>query len=289
MNKFNSAFDTFLMSDGYKIPCVGYGTFQTPDADAEALVTFALQNGYRHIDTASGYANESGVGNGIRASGVSRSEIFVTTKHWVVDRGYKKTVEAGEKSLKTLGLDYIDLYLIHWPCVKKSSPDWAEINADTWRGFEELQRRGLVRSLGVSNFEQEHLEALNKTATSKPVVNQIEFHPGYAQLDLVDYCQKNGILVEAWSPLGCGRLINNEMLVNMAAKYHVGSAAVCIRYALQHGVLPLPKSAHSDRIIANRNVFDFVISDEDMALLDAMPKTGESGWYPEDSPADAYV
>ena len=283
-----SVTDTIKMSNGIEIPCVGYGTWQTPDETAKQCVKTALELGYRHIDTASAYGNEVGVGEGIKASGVKREDIFLTTKHWVSERGYDKTIAAAEASLKALGTDYLDLYLIHWPCVEKISPDWKEINADTWRGFEKLYKDGKIRAIGVSNFQPKHLEALNSMVEIKPMVNQIEFHPGYAQLDNVEYCQKNGMLVEAWSPIGCGRMLTDERIVKLAEKYGVTPAKICIRYAVQHGVVPLPKSVTPSRIADNMKVFDFEISAVDMKMIDAFPLAGESGFYPEDAPAEGY-
>lgn len=197
--------DTHRLSNGVEIPILGFGTWQTPDGDtARDCVKAALDAGYRHIDTAWVYGNEISVGEGIRASGVNRGDIFLTTKHWVTERGYEKTKAAIDVSLKNLGVDYLDLYLIHWPCVAKISPDWKEINASTWRGFEEAYRAGKIRALGVSNFEPLHLDALLETAEVAPCVNQIEFHPGYTQPENVKRCRELGIAVEAWSPLGCG-------------------------------------------------------------------------------------
>lgn len=284
-----NAQDKVIMSDGRGIPCIGYGTWQTPDGEtAKNCVKYALEAGYRHIDTAACYGNEVGVGEGIRASGVARGDIFLTTKHWVTERGYEKTIAAAEASMKALGVDYLDLYLIHWPCVARVSENWREINADTWRGFEKLYRDGKILSLGVSNFEPHHLAALDCFAEVKPVVNQIEFHPGYNQLTNVKYCQEIGMTVEAWSPLGCGKVLGDERIGAIAAKYGVSTAKLCIRYALQHGVVPLPKSVTPERISDNLNVFDFTISPEDMRELDALPSVGESGFHPDDAPAESY-
>lgn len=275
-----------LLSNGVKMPCVGFGTWQTPSGDvARDSVKKALEVGYRHIDTAAAYYNEESVGEGIRLSGVRREEIFITTKHWTSDRGFKQTVSAAEKSLKALGLDYLDLYLIHWPAVKKFSAAWAEINAETWRGFEKLYKDGKVRAIGVSNFLPEHLEALRAGADIMPMVDQIEFHPGYIQKDAVDYCRRNEILVEAWSPLGCGRLLADPLVGRIAAAHGKSPAQTCVRYAMQHDVVPLPKSVHDERIAANADVFDFELTDDEMNELDGMPKTGFSGYHPEDAPA----
>lgn len=278
--------DTYTLSNGVKIPAVGYGTWQTPNDVTAMHVKTALDIGYRHIDTAWGYDNESGVGEGIRASGVRREDIFLTTKHWVTFRGYQNTINAVEDSLKRLGLDYIDLYLVHWPCVEASRSDWQEINADTWRGFERMYKDGKLRAIGVSNYEKKHLEALEKTAEVMPMVNQLEFHPGFLQLDNVRYNQEKGILVEAWSPLGSGAVLRDETLTRLAAKYGKSVAQLCIRFALEYDVLPLPKSTNAERIAQNADVFDFEISAEDKCVIEAMPLLGYSGFVPEEAPAD---
>ncbi len=269
------------------MPCVGYGTWQTPSGDvARDSVKAALELGYRHVDTASAYENEESVGEGIRLSGVRREDIFLTTKQWTSARGYEQTIAAAERSLKALGTDYLDLYLIHWPAVKKGSPDWADLNAETWRGFEKLYRDGKVRAIGVSNFLIEQLEVLKARAEVMPMVDQIEFHPGYVQKETVDYCQANGIQVEAWSPLGCGRVLSDPLVAKIGAAHGKSSAQTCVRYAMQHGVVPLPKSVHADRIASNAQVFDFTLTDAEMASIDSMPETGYSGYHPDDAPAN---
>lgn len=278
--------DTYTLSNGVKIPAIGYGTWQTPNDVTAECVKNALAAGYRHVDTAWGYDNEIGVGDGVRASGVKREDIFITSKHWVTFRGYQKTIDAVEDSLKRLGMDYIDLYLVHWPCVELSNPAWEEINADTWRGFEKMYKDGKLRSIGVSNYEQKHIEALAKNAEVMPMVNQLEFHPGYLQFDNVRYNQSKGILVEAWSPLGSGAVLKDETLAGIAAKYNKSVAQLCIRFALENGVLPLPKSTNPERAAQNAEVFDFELSAEDKAAIEAMPQLGYSGFTPEEAPAD---
>lgn len=282
--------DTFVLANGVEIPCIGYGTWQTPSGDvARDSVKAALDAGYRHIDTAFAYGNEADVGEGIKASGVNRKDIFLTTKHWITERGYEKTVATIDASLKNLDVDYLDLYLVHWPCVEKVSPNWKEINAETWRGFEKAYKEGKIRALGVSNYQQKHLEALDEFATVKPVVNQIEFHPGYTQIDNVRYCQNRGMLVQAWSPLGNGAVLKDETLAAIAAKYGRSVAQICIRFALQNDVLPLPKSVTPSRIAENARVFDFELAEDDVKTLMEMPMLGFSGYYPEEAPADALV
>ena len=274
------------LANGVKIPCIGYGTWQTPGGDvARDSVKKALELGYRHVDTATVYGNEASVGEGIRLSGVKREDVFLTTKQWTNERGFENTVAAAERALKTLGVDYLDLYLVHWPAVEKLSPDWAAINAETWRGFEKLYKDGKVRAIGVSNFMPAQLAALKECAEVQPMVDQVEFHPGYIQRNVLDYCRENGIVVEAWSPLGSGRLLADPLVNEIGAAHGKSAAQTCVRYALQHGIVPLPKSVTPERIAANADVFDFALTDAEMAALDAMPETGYSGYHPDDAPA----
>lgn len=283
----NNITDCFVLSNGVKVPCLGFGTYLTPKEQTKASVASALKNGYRHIDTALAYGNEEPVGEAIRESGISRQEIFVTTKHWVLDRGYKQTLEAIDRSLKNLNLDYLDLYLIHWPCVEKVSPNWAEINGETWRGFEEAYRAGKIRALGVSNFQKKHIDALDQLASVKPMVNQIEYHPGYLQQDVADYSKLYGMLVQAFSPLALGAVFENETMKKLAKKYEKTIAQMTLRFVLQKGVNPLTKSVNEARIIENAQIFDFRIEQEDMVLIENLPEMGFTGWRPEDAPADA--
>lgn len=278
----------FTLANGVKIPAIGYGTWKTPhDGTTKDCVKKALAAGYRHIDTAFAYGNEDEVGAAIAESGIPREEIFVTTKHWVTDRGYEETIAAVEKSLSLLGLDYIDLYLVHWPCVESVDPNWKEINAETWRGFEAMYKAGKIRAIGVSNYEAKHLTALFETCEIKPMVNQLEFHPGYTQMENIKWNQDQGILVEAWSPLGSGAVLADPALNAMAEKYGKSVAQLCVKFALQNDILPLPKSTNADRMVKNAEVYDFEIADDDMAALFAMPTLGFSGFLPEEGPADA--
>lgn len=273
--------DTFHLNNGYEIPCVGFGTWQTPDGETAVMaVSEAIRAGYRHIDTAACYGNEVGLGQAIKKSGIEREKLFVTSKVWNTERGYEKTIAAFEKTLANLGLDYLDLYLIHWPASSSQYDNWEEINLETWKAMTELYEAGRIKSIGVSNFMPHHLEALMKTEVP-PMVNQIEYHPGLTQAETVDYCKKHGILVEAWSPLGTGRMLNNEMLKSIAAKYEKSVAQLCIRWCLQNRVLPLPKSITPSRIMENTDVFDFEIMAEDMRSINDMPYFGGSGLHPD--------
>ena len=274
------------LSNGISIPEIGFGTWQTPDGKTAAdCVKYALSVGYRHIDTAACYGNEKGVGEGIKAAIdegiVKREDVFLTSKLWNTERGYDKTLRAFEQTMSDLGTDYIDLYLIHWPASSHRFADWEEINLATWKAMTELYKSGRIRAIGVSNFEPHHLNALMQTEV-KPMVNQIEYHPGCLQKEIVEYCRENGILVEAWSPLGSGRVLGDERLKKIAAKYGKSVAQICIRFALQNGILPLPKSVTESRIDENFNVWDFNISEEDINEINSMGEFGGSGLNPDE-------
>lgn len=279
---FKNLQDTYTLANDVQIPCIGFGTWQTPDGEtAINSVKAALKAGYRHIDTAACYGNEASVGQAIKESGVPREEIFVTSKVWNTERGYEKTLAAFETTMAKLDLDYVDLYLIHWPAAANQFENWKEINAQTWRALEELYIKGKVKAIGVSNFLPHHLEALLEGVKVVPMVNQIEYHPGFMQAESVAFCKVHNILVEAWSPLGTGNVLNNETLIMMAQKYSKTVAQICIRWVLQHGLLPLPKSITESRIIENTEVFDFEIKEEDMAIIDAIPFCGGAGINPD--------
>lgn len=272
--------DSFTLINGVQLPAVGFGTYLTSERD-DGTVTAALAAGYRHFDTASFYGTEQALGDALQFSGIARSELFLTSKLWKTEMGYESALAAFERSLQKLQTDYLDLYLIHWPRTDDLSAEWQQLDRDTWRALEDLYRAGRVRAIGVSNFLPHHLRNLMESAEIMPMVNQIEFHPGYPQTYTVEFCRQNHILPEAWSPLGRTRVLQDERLAAIAANYHKSVAQVCIRFALQCGVLPLPKSSSPERMAANLDVFDFCISDQDMDRILTFPQFGWSGLHPD--------
>jgi diketogulonate reductase-like aldo/keto reductase len=260
--------DGYKLSNGVEIPCIGFGTWQTPNGDvAVSSVLSALEAGYRHIDTAQMYGNEESVGIAVKKSGIDRSDIFITTKLSNSVRGYRQTLDAVEQSLKKLDTAYIDLFLIHWPNPVKFRDRWQEANAETWRALEDLYDAGRIRSIGISNFRPHHIEELMKTAKIAPMVNQIRLCPGDTQDEVVDYCRARGMLLEAYSPLGVGKIFEVPEMRKLAEKYGKSVAQICIRWSLQRGYLPLPKSVTPSRIRENTEVFDFELSPEDVRLI----------------------
>ena len=268
------------LRNGVEMQGVGFGTWKSKDGQAAYdSVIEAIKAGYRHIDTATLYKNEASVGKAVNECGLKREEIFVTSKVWNRSRGYDKTMAAFEKTLEVMGLDYLDLYLIHWPAIPALFEDWNDINLSTWKALTELYKAGKIKAIGTANFFPQHLESLMQTEV-QPMINQIEYHPGYTQDEVVKYCQENGIVVQGWSPLGNGAVLNDEFLAGIAAKYNKSVAQICLRFAVQNGIVPLPKSVTPARIASNLDIYNFEISEEDMKAIAAMPETGFSGWNP---------
>jgi len=267
----------FQLSNGVVLPPVGFGTYKSKNGEeAFSAVLKALECGYRLIDTAELYANEESVGKAVRASGIPRSEVMITSKVWNINRGYDNTMRAFEKSLKTLGTDYLDLYLIHWPANAVQFHEPHKVNLDTYKALISLYEQGIVKAIGVSNFKPHHLEPLMYTNV-KPMVNQIEFHPGFMQKETVKFCRDNDIVTEAWSPMARGEIFNYPTINALSKKYNCTPAQLCVRWCLQHGVLPLPKSVTAERIKSNKYIFFFDISEADISLIDSMPFCGGSG------------
>jgi len=268
----------FILPNKTVIPKIGFGTWKLINDDSTIeVIKNAIQCGYRHFDTAYAYGNEIVVGKGLKAAKIDRKELFITGKLWNDDRGYENIINACKRTIANLDCEYLDLYLIHWPASPALYKNWVEINNDTWKAFEDLYEQGLVKAIGVCNFKKHHLEALIKSAKVLPMVNQIEFHPGNPQKETVEYCHKNNIIVEAWSPIGSGKMLKNQFLNEMAQKYNKSVAQLCIKYCLQSHVLPLPKSKTLDHMKENLMVEDFEITENDMELIANLPYIGGSG------------
>ena len=260
--------DCYTLANGVKITCIGFGTWQTPNGEgAVSSVLSALEAGYRHIDTAQGYGNEESVGIAVKQSGIDRKELFLTSKLTNSEHGYEKTLAAFETTLEKLGTDYLDLFLIHWPNPIAFRDHWQEANAGTWKAFEELYRSKRIRAIGISNFRPRHMEELSRTAEIAPMVNQIRLCPGDTQDEVVEYCRTHNILLEAYSPLGVGKIFEVPEMKALAEKYQKSIAQICIRWSLQRGYLPLPKSVTPSRIRENTQVFDFELDSSDVQLI----------------------
>lgn len=269
--------DTCVLSNGVIIPSIGFGTYKSKNGEeAFNSVAEAIHCGYRLIDTAELYANEESIGKAVAQSDVLREDLFVTSKVWNTNRGYDNTMRAFERSLKTLRMDYLDLYLIHWPANALQYDEPHKVNLDTYRALMSLYEQGVVKAIGVSNFKPHHLEPLMYT-NIKPMVNQIEFHPGFMQKETLEYCKSNDIVIEGWSPMARGEIFSHPVIKTLSEKYGCTPAQLCIRWCMQHDVLPLPKSVTPERIKSNKEVFSFSISEEDVKLIDKMPFCGGSG------------
>lgn len=265
---------TATLHNGVKMPFLGLGVYKAKDGkEVKDAIYHALEAGYRHIDTASFYGNEEGVGHAVRTGGVAREEIFVTTKVWNDDHGYGRTIEAFENSLSKLKLDYIDLYLIHWPVPGKY--------LSTWKALEKLYEDGKVRAIGVCNCLEHHLGHIIENGKILPMVLQNEFHPRLVQQSLIDFCREKGIQYEGWSPLMRGAILENKTLTKLAQRYGKTVAQIVVRWDLQKGVVTIPKSVHRDRIFENADVFDFTLSEDDMKLIDSLDREERTGAHPD--------
>ncbi|WP_089607572.1 aldo/keto reductase [Bacillus cereus] len=267
-----------VLSNGVEMPWFGLGVFKVEEGpELVEAIKSAIKAGYRSIDTAANYGNEAAVGEGIRAgietTGISREELFITSKVWNADQGYEETIAAYEESLKKLKLDYLDLYLVHWPVEGKYK--------DTWRALETLYKEKRVRAIGVSNFQIHHLQDVIKDAEIKPMINQVEYHPRLTQKELQAFCKEQGIQMEAWSPLMQGQLLDNETLQAIAEKHGKTTAQVILRWDLQNEVITIPKSTKEHRIIANADVFNFELTKEDMEKIDALNQNHRVGPDPD--------
>ncbi|EEL20266.1 YtbE (Aldo/keto reductase YtbE) [Bacillus cereus Rock1-3] len=277
-NKMKNLQSKTVLNNGVEMPWFGLGVFKVEEGpELVEAIKSAIKAGYRSIDTAAIYGNEKAVGEGIRAgieaTGISREELFITSKVWNADQGYDETIAAYEESLKKLELDYLDLYLVHWPVEGKYK--------DTWKALETLYKEERVRAIGVSNFQIHHLQDVMKDAEIKPMINQVEYHPRLTQKELQAFCKEQGIQMEAWSPLMQGQLLDNETLQEIADKHGKTTAQVILRWDLQNGVITIPKSTKEHRIIANADVFNFELTKEDMEKIDALNQNHRVGPDPD--------
>lgn len=280
MDKYNLN-SKFILNNGVAMPVIGLGVYKSKEGEeVQHSVKWALDAGYRLFDTASRYGNEEGVGKALSEYGLMREEYFVTTKLWNEDQGYENTLKAIDVSLKKLGLSYVDLYLIHWPSASEDRNETINKREETWKAMEEIYNSGKAKAIGVSNFTIDHLEEMKKYANIMPAVNQVEFHPFLYQRDLLEYCKKNNILLEAYSPLAKAMKMTDPRVMESAKKYGKTPAQILLRWALQHGAVVIPKSIHQDRIKENLDIFDFEIEEGNMLALDALNEGLHLAWDP---------
>ena len=271
----------FALRNGVQMPSVGYGTYKTTDNKDEQLISMALEAGYRLLDTAAFYGNEEFIGNAIRKSKIPREELFLTSKVWKTELGYEKTMKSFEQSLLRLGTEYLDLFLIHWPRPDLETKNWEKLVQESWKALEDLYQQGKIKSIGVSNFLPHHLEVLKETAQVLPMVDQLELHVGYMQEAAVQYCKENGIQVQAWSPLGRRRVLEEPMVLQMAQKYGVSPAQLLLKFLLQQGIAVIPKASSFERMKQNLVDLKFEISFCDLSMLRSLPQCGWSGEHPD--------
>lgn len=273
--------DTYTLSNGLKIPCMGFGTYNPKGGDNCRIIQNAIEAGYRYFDTASLYGTERALGQAIKESGMDRTELFISSKVWIDEMGYTETKQAFDRTLNRLQMDYLDLYLIHWPRRLEDDTDWKERDMETWRAMEELYAEGKIKGLGLSNFLPHHLDNILEHGKVIPVVDQLEVHPGYSQEAAVAQCKSKDILVQAWSPLGRSSLLTHPVLCRMAEKYGKSTAQLCLKFLVQKQIVPLVKASGVERMKENADIFDFEIKKEDMSVLECMPQAAWSGEHPD--------
>lgn len=273
--------EKILLNNNLEIPHIGFGTWLISDSDAVGAVCNAIEAGYTMIDTASYYKNETGVGKGIKESKVKREDIFLTSKLWNDDHGYEKAVKAIDCSLKRLEVDYLDMYLVHWPVPADKRECWQEDIADTWRAMEEIYKSGKVKSIGVSNFMPHHLDVIKENCSIMPVVNQIEYHVSFMQEETVDYCKKNNIIIQAWSPLARGGVFEIDIIDELAKKYNKTTAQICLAWEINKGIIPIPKTVNRQRMLENLEALNIILAEEDIKLIDSIKECSNSGHHPD--------
>lgn len=271
----------YILNNGVEIPAIAFGTYKAAEGKSADVIRTAIEAGYRYFDTASFYGTETYLGQAVRESGISRDEIFIASKLWKTEMGYDNVRDAFERTLENLNTDYLDLYLIHWPLPEPGYKDWKQLDKETWRAMEELYHAGKVRAIGLSNFLPHHIENILEDCAVRPAVDQIEYHPGYSQEAVVNYCRERGILVQAWSPIGRSRVLDEPLVKELAAKYDVSPAQICLKFAVQRNIIPLPKSSSEDRMRENLDLYSFELEQDDIWRLSTMPQTGWSGEHPD--------
>ncbi|HIX64422.1 MAG TPA: aldo/keto reductase [Candidatus Mediterraneibacter colneyensis] len=271
----------FILKNGIEIPVAAFGTYKAADGKSAQVIRAAIEAGYRCFDTASFYGTETYLAEAIRESGIAREEFFITSKVWKTEMGYENTKQAFERTLKNLDTDYLDMYLIHWPLPEPGYRDWKALDLETWRAMEDLYAEGKIRAIGLSNFLPHHIENILANCRVEPVTDQLEYHPGYSQEAAVQYCQARRILVQAWSPIGRRRVLEEPLVRELAEKYGVSPAQICLKFAVQRGILPLPKSSSPERMRENMDLFSFEMEKEDIWRLATMPQQGWSGEHPD--------
>lgn len=271
----------YILNNGVEIPAIAFGTYKAADGKSADVIRAAIEAGYRYFDTASFYGTETYLAQAVRESGISRDEIFIASKLWKTELGYENVKYAFERSLDKLNTDYLDLYLIHWPLPDPEYKDWKQLDKETWRAMEELYQAGKVRAIGLSNFLPHHIDNILEDCTVRPAVDQIEYHPGYSQEAAVQYCKERNILVQAWSPIGRQRVLEEPLVLELAGKYAVSPAQICLKFAVQRGIIPLPKSSSVERMKENLDLYSFEMEREDIWRLATMPQAGWSGEHPD--------
>ncbi len=272
---------SFRLSNGVEIPAVGYGSYLSTEGNGKQTIIDALDAGYRYIDTAMFYQNEAEIGEALAEYDIKREDLFLVSKVWHTMLGREKTLQSFEASLKALGTDYLDMFLIHWPMGPDKNTDWLALQTETWKLMEELYEAGRVRAIGLSNFLPHHIEPLIKNIKILPMLDQLELHVGYMQEYALNYLRSKGIVIQAWSPLGRARVLNDERVLAIAEKHGRSAAQILLRYLLDRDIAVIPKASSKERMKQNLDVFDFHLTDEEISFLSCIPETGWSGEHPD--------
>ena len=267
----------FTLNNAFTIPAIGFGTYKA----SHDAISLAIEAGYRYFDTASFYGTERALGQALNESSIPREEFFIASKVWKTDMGYSNTLQAFSRTLEALGTDYVDVFLIHWPIPDVSCKDWKALDLETWRAMEELHSQGKIRALGLSNFLPHHAENIINNCRVFPSVAQLEFHAGHTQAFALNYYRERKILVQAWSPIGRGRVLDDVLITELAAKYGVSPVQVCLAFCLSEGVMPLPKASRPERLRENLDAVNIILEREDIMRLENMPPVGWGGEHPD--------